>query len=357
MGFKPVRHKGPDKPSLIIANHNTDLDPAFIGLAFSRHMYFIASEHALRAGFPSKILKFLFDPVPINKSRTDVSSVKEMIRRLKAGASVCLFAEGDRSFNGSTAPLNLSTAKLVKSSGADLITYRFEGAYFVTPRWAKRMRKGLIKGSVTGTYPAEEVKSMSDYELLRLIERDIYEDAYERQVDEPCSYTGRDLAENIETVLYICSNCCAVGSIKSEGNRFFCKCGLNGIYTVTGFLDGDTLRFKTITEWDKWQSDHLPKIVSAAGYDPICTDDDQRLFKVRPTIDKTLVAEGQMYIDLNVFHCGGLSFPLEDITKFAVAGQKVLLFGLKDGSTYEVRSETPRSALKYREIFKVLSGG
>ncbi|MCL2342361.1 MAG: 1-acyl-sn-glycerol-3-phosphate acyltransferase, partial [Firmicutes bacterium] len=110
-GFRCRRSKGPDAPALIIANHNTNLDPALVGMCFSRQMYFVISEHALRKGLSSKLLRFVFDPIPINKMQTDASAIKEMLRRLKAGYSVCLFAEGNRSYTGVTGPVPPATAK------------------------------------------------------------------------------------------------------------------------------------------------------------------------------------------------------------------------------------------------------
>ena len=147
-----------------------------------------------------------------------------------------------------------------------------------------------------------------------------------------------------------------MGTIKSEGNRFYCGCGLNGVYTETGFLEGDSLPFSTITDWDMWQAEQLPELIKSAGDKPICADEDQQLFEIRPAIDRTLVGEGTMYIDREVFYCAGKSFPLVDITRFAITGQMMLLFGTKDGAAYEVFSNTPRSALKYREIFRLLTG-
>ena len=355
-GFRSSRYKGPEKPTLIVSNHNSDLDPAFVALGFTRHMYFVSSEHALRAGFPSKMLKSLFNPIAINKAKPDVSSIQEMLRRLKAGVSVCLFAEGDRSFNGLTSPISLSTAKLAKTSGADLITYHLEGAYFVTPRWAIKKRRGRITGRVVNRYTTDELEKKTAEEVLADIGRDLFEDAYKRQAENPRRYPGKNLAENIETVLYLCPGCNKFGTIKSEGNRFYCDCGLEGIYSTTGLLEGDSLPYSTVTDWDLWQTVQLDGIVRRVGYEPICTDEDQQLFEVRPAFDKKLVGEGSMYIDRSVFHCAGINFPLDNIIRFAVVGQKVLLFGLKDGATYEVRSEAPRSALKYREIFKVLAG-
>ena len=348
--------RGPDTAALIISNHNADLDPALVALGFSRHMYFLSSEHALRAGFGSKILKALFAPISFNKAQTDVTAIKEVIGRLRSGANVCLFAEGDRSFNGVTGPIAQSTAKLAKTSGADLITFRLVGGYLTVPRWAKKKRKGKITGAMVNKYTAAELKSMSVQEILDAMKRDLYEDAYKRQKEEPRRYGGENLAEDIETALYLCPGCRKAGSIKSEGDRFYCDCGLGGIYTDMGYIEGDSLPFSTITEWDKWQAAELVEVVENIGDKPICTDESQRLYKVDPGVSKTLVGEGAMYIDRETFHCAGKSFALDEIARFAVVGQMKLLVGLKDGTTYEVGSPTPRSALKYREIFRLLTG-
>jgi len=354
MGYSCSKQKGPDTPSLIISNHNTDLDPALVSLGFSRHIYYLSSEHTLRRGLPSRILKFIFAPIAINKTRTDISAVKEMIRRLHAGANVCFFAEGDRSFYGTTAPISLSTAKLAKMSGAPLITFRITGGYFTEPRWSIRLRRGKMSGGVVGKYSVAELKGMTDKQVLDAIERDIYEDAYERQKVGMVRYKGKNLAEHIETALFLCPVCKKIGTLRSEGNRFFCECGLDAVYTETGLLEGETLPFSTITEWGEWQTGTLAEVVGAAGDQAICIDEDQQLFEVRAATEKTPVATGEMRIDRENFYCAGSTFPLQQITRFAIVGRMTLLFATNDGATYEVRSAVPRSAIKYREIFRIL---
>jgi len=350
MGYSYHKTKGPERPSLIISNHNTDLDPALVGMCFSRHVYYLASEHAFRNGFPSKVLKAVFAPIPIDKTRADISAIKEMIRRIKAGANVCLFAEGDRSFTGTTSPIALSTAKLVRTCGVDLITFRLEGGYFTQPRWSRSQRRGKMAGFVIGRYSAAEIASMSDRQILNAIEKDIYEDAYERQKVNFIRFKGKNLAESIETTLFLCPGCGKFGTIRSEGDRFSCACGVNGTYTETGFLAGDS-PFSTIAEWGEWQSGKLEEIVRDAGGESICEDDEQQLFEVKPTIEKTLLGTGKLRIDREALHCAGFTFPLKQITQVEVVGQMTLLFAVKGNTTYEVRSATPRSALKYREIF------
>ena len=354
MRYKCRKHKGPEAPSLIISNHNTNLDPALVALGFSRHIYFLSSEHALRNGFPSKVLKFIFSPISINKSRADLGSIKEIIRRLRKGVSVCVFAEGDRSFTGTTSPVSISTAKLAKASGADMITFRLEGGYFTSPRWSKRMRKGRMSGHVVNIYPAAELKGMTYEEILSVIERDIYVDAYEGQGREPIRYRGRDLAEHIEAALYLCPNCGHIETIHSKGDFFFCDCGLKGAYTETCYLEGEKLPFSTITEWGVWQKEKLEQIVQGVGEGAICSSEDQQLYEVRAAEGKKLIGEGSLWINREALHCAGMTFPLEKITRLTTVGKMKLLFALGSGTTYEVYSKVPRSALVYREIFRIL---
>jgi len=358
MGFEYEKPKTWNKPALILANHNANIDPALVGLGIGRQAYFLATETVVRSGFGSKVLNFIFAPIPFSKTMADVNAIKEMLRRLRAGANVCLFAEGDRSFNGLTGPISLSTAKLAKKSGVDLVTYRLEGLYFVTPRWAKNKRKGRVKGVVANIYKAEELKSMSVAEIHAAIEIDLFEDAYNRQRENPVLYIGKDLAENIETVLYLCPQCHSFGTIKSSGNTFRCTCGLSGVYTEMCFLESENdepLQFSTITDWDMWQTGMLPELIKNAGDDAICSDDNQELYKIDPAVGSTFIGKGSMSMSKNEFHCAGKIYPLESVEKIAIFGRQILLFSLVDGTTYEVHSKHVRSALKYREIFRVLT--
>ncbi|NLL67908.1 MAG: 1-acyl-sn-glycerol-3-phosphate acyltransferase, partial [Clostridiaceae bacterium] len=104
---KPTHH-----PYIVLANHNTDYDPLLIGLAFPDQMYYVASEHIFRWGFISKLINFLVSPIPRVKAITEIQTVINILKRLKAGANVCMFAEGNRSFSGETGQIHPATGKL-----------------------------------------------------------------------------------------------------------------------------------------------------------------------------------------------------------------------------------------------------
>lgn len=355
MNYECGKDKGPEGPCIVVANHNADLDPALVLLGFTGHMYFVASEHALRGGFAAKLLKWVFSPIPISKTNTDTSATKEILRRLKRGANVCVFAEGNRSYNGITGNIEPSIAKLIKISGAALITYHMEGGYFTSPRWSSKKRKGRIRGRIAGRYSPLELKSMDVSRILAIIEKDIYENAYERQRNENIRFKGKGLAENIETALYLCPKCGGVGSIRSHGDRFYCACGLEGEYQETGFMDGKGLPFDNVADWYGWQASKLPVLIEGAGEGAVFSDEGQSLFRVSTAAKRKFIGSGPMNISKDKFECAGLAFPLRDITGFAIVGQMTLLFGAVGGAQYEIRSPYPRSALKYLEAFKALN--
>ena len=126
--FTPEVYRG-EGPYLIFCNHTTDWDPIRLAGALPEQTYFVASEHIFRWGFWGGVIRFVVDPIARLKGTTAGDTVLTVVRRLKAGANVAIFAEGNRSFNGLTGAILPSTGKLARSCGATVITYRMEGGY------------------------------------------------------------------------------------------------------------------------------------------------------------------------------------------------------------------------------------
>ena len=90
------------KPTVVLANHNTDYDPVLVSVAFKDQMFFLASENCFRKGNFSKFLVWGFNPISKIKGASDTLAVMKAIRCLKEGNNVCIFPEGGRSFTGIT---------------------------------------------------------------------------------------------------------------------------------------------------------------------------------------------------------------------------------------------------------------
>jgi 1-acyl-sn-glycerol-3-phosphate acyltransferase len=346
-------------PALVISNHTTDLDPFFVGSSFPGHLYFVASEHVFRRGFASALIRFFFNPIVFPKGGGDTLALRDILDRLRAGANVCLFAEGNRSFSGVTGKVGEATGKLARISGAALITYRIRGGYFAAPRWSRKMRKGPVWGEPVGFYPPEELASMTGAAITALIRQDIYEDAYETMGRYPHPYRGRALAENLETALYLCPHCGGLGTLSSRGALLHCRCGLSLHYDACGALHSppgarapQARSFTTVRDWWLWQYEAMGEVVATAP-EPVCSDEGERIFEVTIGSQTRFLDKGKLSLGREGLRCGKLLFPLADILDLAITDQRTLVFSTR-GKRYELTNEKPRSAVKYQRIFEVL---
>lgn len=358
--IKPTNH-----PYIVLANHNTDYDPLLVTLAFSDQMYYVASEHIFRWGFISKLINFIVAPIPRVKGTTEIQTVMSILKRLKLGANVCMFAEGNRSFSSETGEIHPATGKLIKKSGVSLITFRLDGGYFTSPRWSKTLRKGGMKGRIVKEYSPEELKSMTSDEIYSAIKNDLYVNAYEEQEKNPIEYKGKNLAENLETALYLCPECKKTETLKSEGDRLVCDCGLDLNYDSYGYLSSNNEKeapFKTILDWcrfqDTWLKEDIERIKSMSHDELIYSDKDQTLWEANRGKNK-LMGRGTLllYNDRMVFDYGDntrFTFSFRDLYDLEIIGQMVIAFATTDRQAYEIKSSHPRSALKYRDLLKYI---
>ena len=350
-GYTGAREKALPSPSIVLANHTTNYDALMVATSYRDHMYFVAGEHVFRAGLASKLLRACFAPISRMKGTTDARTVMEVLRSIHAGNNVCIFAEGNRSYNGLTCDILPSTGKLVRASGAALVTYRIEGGYFASPRWSKTLRRGKVYGHEVARYSPEELKKMTNDEVNAIILRDLHEDAYARQKIAHTRFTGKGLAEGIEAGLYLCPSCLGIGTITSKDDRFECGCGLNGRYTEYGMLEGASLPFSTVTEWDLWQSETFFQRALAASKDDLLFEDGGQKF-IRLNPDAQLLAEGTLRMYGDRFMIGSQSVALTEIANLAMHGRMTIVFSTIDGRYYELKSTIDRSAPKYEVAWR-----
>ena len=355
MHFRAKKENVPG-PFLLLSNHLTDQDPILVGSAFRQQMYFVASEHIMRQGFISKLLEFLFSPIMRQKGGNAASTVKGIIRTLRAGCNVALFPEGNRTWDGITGPIPPATAKMARASGAYLVTYRMKGGYFTSPRWGgSRIRKGRMTGSVVGVYSPEQLKAMSSDEVYRTICADLYENAWETQAADPVIYRGKDPAERLETFLFACPECGALHSLKSEGDRINCtKCGASSRYLDTGLLEG-AFRFKTLPEWSRWQYEKLDEIIAGCGDDAIFTDDGVEIMEVSMARSGVRLGSGRLRLFRDRLELpGNIVIPGSEISGIAIRGANSCFIGTGDGKVYQLNPKADCCMEKYVEACRTL---
>ena len=342
-----------DGPFLLVSNHVTGWDPLLVGVCLGgRQAYFVASEHIFRLGLLTKVLHWLLAPIPRRKASTGMDTVKACLRHLHAGHSVCLFAEGEQCWDGRTGPIFPATGKLAKSSGAALVTFRLEGGYLSLPRWGKHICRGAVHGHPVGVYSPKELKKLSPQEINALIERDIAEDAWERQRQRPVRYRGKRRAEGMERALYACPGCRRIGTLRTDRDRVFCPCGFERRYTEYGFFE-PMEPFETLTDWDLWQRELLRARDFAHEGDLLFQDVGLELKRIQSDHREELLALGTLRQFEDRLECADWRFPLPEIRSMAMVQTHLLLFS-SGGNYYQLRSSTGVNLRKYLEIWKEL---
>ena len=348
MSHEDLRVEG---PVLLIPNHCNAWDPLLVAMSLKeKQLYFVASEHIFRLGAVSRLLEWLVAPIPRRKASAGTDTVKACLRQLRAGHSICLFAEGEQCWDGRNNPVFPATGKLVKASGATLVTYRLEGAYLSKPRWAKGVRRGRVHGHPVNIYPPALLKTMSAEEINAAIERDTREDAWERQKAWQQPYRGKRLAEGMERALYLCPRCRRIGTLQTRNDRIFCGCGLALRYTELGYFS-PAEPFATLADWEDWQKQALHSRDFLRDGEALFSDRDALLTRIGPGHEEQTLGRGELTQYADRLCCAGRSFPLREIRNMAPVQTYLLLFSFHD-EYYQIRSDNGANLRKYLEIWK-----
>ncbi len=342
-----------DGPFLVFANHNLNLDPVLVGIASKRQLYFVAGEHVFRAGFASKLLQFFLAPISRPKGAGAVSTVLSVKRVLSTGAGVCIFVEGNRSWDGVTGEHPEGTAYLAKSSKAHLVNLRISGGYLTSPRWSKKSRRGRTHLSVAGVYSPRQLADMSLEEVESVIKNDLFEDAYARQREKKEIYKGKDLAEYMECLFFACPKCKKCGSMESKGDVFFCRhCGVEMKYDTSGYLQG--LDFETVTEYAEWQWKYAFELIEKGDFS-FLSDPDASLYEVGADHSQKEISRGSVSFDPECLRVGEIELLTRDIKGMQVYYRNSI--ALTCGKKYYMLTfGSPRAnAIKYERAHGIFS--
>jgi len=346
-GYTCKQVKNVPGPYIVLSNHVTDWDPLFVGSSFRDQMYFVASEHIARWKFAYKLIQYAFAPIMRYKGTVAASTVVEVLRKIKAGNNVCIFAEGVRTWDGITGPVLPSTGKLVKSAKCGLVTYKITGGYFISPNWTEGdLRRGPVSGAPVHVYSKEEIAAMSVDEINRIIETDLYENAYERQLANPAVYRCKALSRGFENLMFLCPSCGEADTIVSQENLVRCTaCGHSFRYNEKGMLEGT--KFVTVREVFRWQKRRVRSMVEEGKS---VSSPNGRLLTVENHVEAQ-VSEGSVSISAEGLRCGDTLIPLESISDLAMHGRHALVF--ESGRTYyELLPDRGSNALKYQLFFR-----
>jgi 1-acyl-sn-glycerol-3-phosphate acyltransferase len=121
-------------PVLVIANHQSYLDPWLVGLAVRRHLCYLARKTLFRQPVFARLIQSL-NAVPIDQDGVGKEGIKSILRQLRLNQAVVVFPEGERTEHGAMNELRPGVHLLIRRAAAPLLPVGIAGAYDAWPRW------------------------------------------------------------------------------------------------------------------------------------------------------------------------------------------------------------------------------
>lgn len=116
----------PSGPLIIVANHQSAIDPTFLCTGLPRKLRFLAKEELFR--FP--IMSFLlrqYGAAPLRRGRADMTAYRWALDHLEQGNAIAMFPEGTRNLGGMK-KANSGVARLALRSQAAIIPVGITGS-------------------------------------------------------------------------------------------------------------------------------------------------------------------------------------------------------------------------------------
>ena len=120
-------------PLLVLANHQSYLDPVVVGLTFPRTLIYLARKSLFRNRYFTWLIRSL-NAVPIDQEGVGKEGLRTIIEQLQRGRAVLVFPEGERTLTGRMNPLKPGIHLIIKRTGATILPVGIAGAYEAWPR-------------------------------------------------------------------------------------------------------------------------------------------------------------------------------------------------------------------------------
>src|SRR5262245_12817842 len=123
-------------PVLLIANHESFLDPLAVGLAVRRKVHYMARTTLFKPALFGKYLRSV-GCVPVDQEGVAKEGLKTSLELLNAGKPLLIFPEGERSWQGTMQAFKPGILLLIKKAPVPIVPVGIAGAYEAYPRGAK----------------------------------------------------------------------------------------------------------------------------------------------------------------------------------------------------------------------------
>jgi 1-acyl-sn-glycerol-3-phosphate acyltransferase len=153
---------------LLVANHESYLDPVLVGIACPRQLKYLAGNHLFFWPFSWWIRAL--GAVPIDPERGALGGMRTTLKLLQQREAVLLFPEGTRTHDGHLRPFLPGFCLLARRTGATIVPVAIDGAFRSMPRGSSFARPHPISLEFTPSVRWVDYRHLSDSELVSLVE-------------------------------------------------------------------------------------------------------------------------------------------------------------------------------------------
>lgn len=168
-------------PVLLIANHESFLDPVAVGLTSTRNLCYLARKSLFHNPWLAAYLKAV-GVFPVDLDGVAKEGIRSTLALLEKNKVVLLFPEGTRSESGTVQDLQPGIILLARRSGAPVLPVGIVGAYEAMPRTSlipnfcplfKEGSKGSIAVSIGKPVYPHELEKMGREPSLAFLKASI----------------------------------------------------------------------------------------------------------------------------------------------------------------------------------------
>jgi 1-acyl-sn-glycerol-3-phosphate acyltransferase len=118
---------------LLVANHQSYLDPVLVAVRLYRPVSFLAKSELFENPYFGWFIRMLH-AFPVRQGEGDVGAVKEVVRRLQEGHAVNIYPEGSRTEDGEISPLEKGVALIIRRARVPVVPVAIEGSFAAWPK-------------------------------------------------------------------------------------------------------------------------------------------------------------------------------------------------------------------------------
>jgi 1-acyl-sn-glycerol-3-phosphate acyltransferase len=129
---------------LLVANHQSYLDPVLVAVHLYRPVSFLAKSELFENHYFGWLIRTLH-AFPVRQGEGDIGAVKEVIRRLGEGYALNMYPEGSRTENGEVGPMEKGVALVIRRAGVPVVPVAIHGSFEAWPKGYKIFRPHRVR--------------------------------------------------------------------------------------------------------------------------------------------------------------------------------------------------------------------